>query len=254
MYSTVQIGPTGNAIMGCNRVFFPSHNRNVTVMLATLIFAGIAAALMPGISIAQDAKNQGFLLDSNGNIVRSATTGDCVRTSDWTSARDLACNPVMQPPKPVAATPPPPKRAPEPAPAPARILPQSINFAADALFDFNKAVLRPAGRAALDDFARQFRGVQYEAIFVTGHTDRLGTAKYNRKLSERRAHAVRNYLVRMGVPPDRVNASGRGETQPVTQPGDCKGPRSARLIACLQPDRRVHVEVTGTRAVTRNSR
>ncbi len=224
------------------------------IAFRALIFAGIAAALMPGVSIAQDAKNQGFLLDSNGNIVRSATTGDCVRTSDWTSARDLACNPVMQPPKPVAATPPPPKRAPEPAPAPALILPQSINFAADALFDFNKAVLRPAGRAALDDFARQFRGVQYEAIFVTGHTDRLGTAKYNRKLSERRAHAVRNYLVRMGVPPDRVNASGRGETQPVTQPGDCKGPRSARLIACLQPDRRVHVEVTGTRAVTRNSR
>lgn len=224
------------------------------VATRTLIFAGIAAALLPGISIAQDAKNQGFLLDSNGNIVRSATTGDCVRTSDWTSARDVACNPVMQPPRPVAATPPPPKRAPEPAPAPARIVPQSIDFSADTLFGFNQAVLSPAGRATLDDFARQLRGAQYEAIFVTGHTDRLGTAKYNQKLSERRAHAVKNYLVRKGVPANRINTDGKGETQPVTRPGDCKGPRSARLIACLQPDRRVHVEVTGIKTVTRKSR
>lgn len=223
-------------------------------MLATLILAGIAAAVLPGISIAQDAKNQGFLLDSNGSIVRSATTGDCVRTSDWTSARDVACNPVTQPPKPVAATPPPPKRAPEPVPAPPRTVPQSIDFSADALFGFNQAVLSPAGRAALDDFARQLGGAQYEAIFVTGHTDRLGTAKYNQKLSERRAHAVKNYLVRKGVPANRINTDGRGETQPVTRPGDCKGPRSARLIACLQPDRRVHVEVTGTKTVTRKPR
>ena len=218
----------------------------------TLIFAGIAAALLPGISISQDAKNQGFLLDSNGNIVTSATTGNCVRDSDWTPVRDVACNPVKQAtaPKPVAAPP----RAPEPAPAPARVVPQSISFSADALFGFNKAVLSPEGRAALDDFARQLNGAQYEAIFVTGHTDRLGTEKYNQKLSERRAYAVRDYLVRKGVPANRINAAGKGETQPVTRPGDCKGPRSAKLIACLQPDRRVQVAVTGTKAVARSSR
>ena len=225
-----------------------------------LIFAGIAAVLLRGTSIAQEASNQGFLVDSNGNIVTSATTGDCVRDGDWTPAREAGCNPApvrkatAPAPKPVVVAPPPQQRAAVPAPAPARILPQSINFSADSLFDFNKAVLRPAGRAALDDFARQLSGAQFEAIFVTGHTDRLGAAKYNQKLSERRAHAVRNYLVRMGVPPDRVNAAGKGETQPVTRPGDCKGPRSARLIACLQPDRRVHVEVTGTRTVTGNPR
>jgi len=153
----------------------------------------------------------------------------------------------------VAATPPQ-KRAPEPVPAPPRIVPQSIDFSADALFGFNQAVLSPAGRATLDDFARQLSGAQYEAIFVTGHTDRLGTAKYNQKLSERRAHAVKNYLVRKGVPANRINTDGKGETQPVTRPGDCKGPRSAKLIACLQPDRRVHVEVTGTNTVTGRSR
>ncbi len=223
-------------------------------MLATrkLIITGIAAALLPVMSIAQDARNQGFLVDSYGNIVRSATTGDCVRDSDWTPERDIACNPVRQAPKPVAATPPPQKRAPQPAPA--RIVPQSINFSAEALFAFNRAVLSSNGRATLDDFASQLNGAQFEAIFVTGHTDRLGTGQYNQKLSERRAHAVRDYLVSKGVPANRIHADGKGKTQPVTRPGDCKGPRSARLIACLQPDRRVHVEVTGTKTVTRNSR
>lgn len=226
----------------------------------TLIFAGIAASLLPGMSIAQDTRNQGFLVDTNGNIVTSATTSDCVRDSDWTLARDVGCNPapvrkVTAPaPKPVAVAPPPQKRAAVPASAPARVVPQSINFSADSLFAFNKSVLRPAGRATLDDFVRQLGGAQYDAIYVTGHTDRFGTSKYNQKLSERRAHAVKNYLVSKGVPANRINAAGKGKTQPVTGPGDCKGARSAKVIACLQPDRRVHVGVTGTKVVTTSSR
>lgn len=226
----------------------------------TLIFAGIAAALLPGMSIAQDTRNQGFLVDTHGNIVTSATTGNCVRDGDWTPAREVGCNPppvrkVTAPaPKPVAVAPPPQKRAAAPAPAPARVVPQSINFSADSLFAFNKSVLRPAGRATLDDFVRQLSGAQYDAIYVTGHTDRFGTSKYNQKLSERRAHAVKNYLVRKGVPANRIYAEGKGETQPVTGPGACKGARSAKVIACLQPDRRVHVAVTGTKAVTTSSR
>lgn len=225
----------------------------------TLIFAGIAAALLPGMSIAQDTKNQGFLVDTNGNIVTSATTGNCVRDGDWTPAREVGCNPapvrkVTAPaPKPVAVAPPQ-KRAAVPAPAPARVVPQGINFSADSLFAFDKSVLRPAGRAALDDFARQLNGAQYDAIYVTGHTDRFGTTKYNQKLSERRAHAVKNYLVRKGIPANRIYAEGMGETQPVTGPGACNGARSAKVIACLQPDRRVHVAVTGTKGVTKSSR
>jgi len=226
----------------------------------TLIFAGIAAALLPGMSMAQDTRNQGFLVDTNGNIVTSATTRNCVRDSDWTPAREVGCNPapvrkVTAPaPKPEAVTPPPQKRAAVPAPAPARVVPQGISFSADSLFAFDKSVLRPAGRATLDDFARQLNGAQYDAIYVTGHTDRFGTSKYNQKLSERRARAVKNYLVRKGVPANRIYAEGRGETQPVTGPGACNGARSAKVIACLQPDRRVHVTVTGTKGVTPSSR
>ncbi|HWI15244.1 MAG TPA: OmpA family protein, partial [Burkholderiales bacterium] len=88
----------------------------------------------------------------------------------------------------------------------------------------------------------------------TGHTDRLGSSTYNQKLSERRAHTVKDYLVSKDVPADRIATDGKGETQPVTQAEDCRGAKSARIVACLQPDRRVHAVVTGTRAVTASSR
>ncbi|MCY1370438.1 Outer membrane protein A [compost metagenome] len=84
---------------------------------------------------------------------------------------------------------------------------------------------------------------------VEGHTDRLGSDSYNQKLSEERATAVKNYLVTSGkLDGSKISAVGKGETMPVTKPGDCKGTkRTAALVACLQPDRRVDVEVTGTR-------
>jgi OOP family OmpA-OmpF porin len=226
-------------------------------MLATktLILAGIAAALLPGMSAAQDTKNQGYLVDTQGQnaIVHAPVAGVCVRTSDWTPARAVAeCDPVAPraaapAPKVAAVAPPPPKPAAKPTPAPARAVPQSVTFSADALFAFDKSVLKPEGKAALDDFARQLSGAQYDTILVTGHTDRFGTNAYNQKLSERRANAVKNYLVSKNVPANRITAEGKGETQPVTSPGDCKGAKSVKVIACLQPDRRVHVVVTGAK-------
>jgi OOP family OmpA-OmpF porin len=224
-----------------------------------LVLSCITAALMPGMSIAQDSKNQGYLVDSYGNSISTSSNTDlCWRSSDWTPARSVEpCDPVAKvavtpAPKVVAAAPPPP--APAPAPAPAKMVAKSINFSADALFAFDKAVLKPEGKSELDNFARDLGGAQYEAIFVTGHTDRFGSNDYNQKLSERRAHAVKDYLVSRDVPANRINADGKGETQPVTQAADCKGAKSVKVIACLQPDRRVHVEVTGTKGMTTSSR
>jgi len=77
---------------------------------------------------------------------------------------------------------------------------------------------------------------------VTGHTDRLGSDGYNQKLSERRADAVRNYLVSKGVPKDRIETIGMGEKQPVVQ---CDQKSMKALIECLQPNRRVDVQVKG---------
>jgi len=224
----------------------------------TLIFAGVFAALSPGISLAQDAKNQGYLVDSYGNnIVTSSTTGLCWRDSDWTPARSVEpCDPVAKKaevpaPRVAAVAPPPPQ---PPAPVPEKMLPQKLDFSADALFDFDKSALKPEGKAMLDDLARELNGAKYEVIVATGHADRIGSKAYNQKLSERRANVVKDYLVSKGIPANRINASGRGETQPSTKPGDCKGPINKKLIACLQPDRRVDVEVTGTKGLTTNSR
>ncbi len=82
------------------------------------------------------------------------------------------------------------------------MLPQKINFSADALFDFDKAVLKPEGKAMLDELTRVLQGAKYEVILATGHTDRFGTAEYNQKLSIRRANAVKDYLTSKEIPPN----------------------------------------------------
>lgn len=124
-----------------------------------------------------------------------------------------------------------------------------VTFSADSLFAFDRSDVRPEGKTALDAFTRELRGTDYNTITVEGYTDRLGSEAYNQKLSSQRAESVKSYLVNTdGVDAAKVAASGKGESSAVTKPGDCKGNRpSAQLIACLQPDRRVEVEVTGTR-------
>jgi OOP family OmpA-OmpF porin len=124
---------------------------------------------------------------------------------------------------------------------------EKVTFDADALFDFDKAVLRAEGRAALDSFVGNIRGVTPSTITAVGHTDRLGSDSYNQTLSEERVAAVKAYLVSQGIEANSVQTEGKGESQPVTKAGDCMGGQSAKLIACLQPDRRVEVEVSGSR-------
>ncbi|MGC4394543.1 OmpA family protein [Hydrogenophaga sp. T2] len=152
-------------------------------------------------------------------------------------------------------------QAPAPAPAPAPVLappepaptpppaPQRTRFAAETLFGFGAAALRPEGKTALDDFGRELKGTAYESVRVIGHTDRMGSNDHNQALSSRRAERVKSYLVDgLGLDPARVGARGMGERQPVTASGACPDALArAQRIACLQPDRRVEVDVTGTR-------
>lgn len=143
---------------------------------------------------------------------------------------------AVQAPEPVAVTPPP--------PAPTR-----VTFSADSLFDFDKATLKPEGKSVLDKFASDLNGASFDIIVVTGHTDRIGSHAYNMTLSTRRAEAVKTYLVQSaGIAASKITAKGVDGSDPVTKPGECKGNRATpKLIACLQPDRRVEVEVTGTK-------
>jgi OOP family OmpA-OmpF porin len=157
-----------------------------------------------------------------------------------------------------AAYVPPPEPAPPPVvlvtpPAPPPVIvappPMRVSFSADSLFDFDKSVIKPAGAASLDRFGQDLKAVRYDNVAVTGHTDRIGRHDYNLKLSARRADAVSAYLVQSaGVPSAKITAKGVDGADPVTKPGDCPGTKvTAALIACLQPDRRVDVEVTGTK-------
>jgi OOP family OmpA-OmpF porin len=140
--------------------------------------------------------------------------------------------------------------APEPvAVAPAPPPPKKVTLSADSLFDFDKATLSSSGRQALDKLAAELRGGNFDAIEVTGHSDRLGPSSYNLDLSARRAEAVKTALVQSsGVSTSKVSARGVDGSDPVTKSGECRGTKATkRLIACLAPDRRVEVEATGIR-------
>jgi len=207
----------------------------------------LAAALL-GIStaaLAQPIDTSGYVVDSAGAVVKSGA-GLCWRTGSWTPALAIAeCDPDLvkkeAPPPPKAAEP---VTPPVPAPRPVA---EKVTLSADTLYDFNKAVLRPEGKAKLDELVAQVKDVKLEVITAVGHADRFGTVKYNQKLSERRAESVKAYLVSKGIEPNRVYTEGKGKSQPVTKPGQCKGPKSKKVIACLQPDRRVDIEVIGTK-------
>ena len=123
----------------------------------------------------------------------------------------------------------------------------SVNFEAEPLFSFDKAVIRKDQRKSLDEFVAGLKGVDYDEITAVGHADKLGSDAYNQKLSERRANAVKAYLVSRGVPASKIRADGRGESEPVTG-DDCKGTRGKALISCLQPDRRVDVSANGNKS------
>ena len=210
--------------------------------------------LLPLAAAAQGTVKEGYLLDAGGNFVYSATPGQCWHTGEWTPAlAQEGCDPVARAAAPaavvVAAAP---MAEPQPVPVPAPVVvvaaPQMMRFSADALFAFDKATITPKGKAVLDDASGKILSLHGEKVRVVGHADRIGSTAYNQKLSEGRAYAVRDYLVFKGVPATGMEAVGVGETDPVTKPEDCVGRRSAKIIACLQPDRRVDVEVQGSKA------
>ncbi len=157
-------------------------------------------------------------------------------------------------PAPVAAEPAPapaPVAAAEPAPAPAPVVAaepctpnvETIEIQSEALFDFDKAVIRGSSNQTLDELVAKIKEHgDVEFVLVTGHTDRIGSDAYNQKLSERRANAVRKYLATHGVDGARIKSEGKGESEPVV---DCKGVRGTKpLIECLAPNRRVVVDAT----------
>lgn len=210
------------------------------------MMAVVAATLGLCATLAQaQATDRVYVIDARGEVATSGT-GLCWRTSYWTPAaaakdpagckcdKDLLPKDVCEPKKASA-----PSTGAKPAGA-------KITVAADALFDFNKATLRPAGKKKLDEVVAKANSLVLEVVIAVGHADRIGSAAYNQKLSEKRAASVKTYLVSKGIPANRIYTEGKGSKQPVTKKDQCKGPKSAKVIACLQPDRRVDIEIIGT--------
>ena len=216
-----------------------------------LVKKTIAVALLAGIGFSAVAQERVYVIDQR-DVVAKSGFGLCWRTGYWTpaaAATDKAgceCDKDLLP-KEVCE----PKAAPAAAKAPAapstKPVGDKVTIAADALFDFNKATLRPEGKAKLDDVVGKSKQLNLEVVIAVGHADRIGGAAYNQKLSEKRAAAVKDYLVAKGIPANRVYTEGKGSKQPVTKPGQCKGPKSKKVIECLQPDRRVDIELIGTK-------
>lgn len=181
-----------------------------------------------------------YVQDGRGVIVRDPF-GLCWHTNYWTPADAVpGCDgeiaQAAPAPAPAAAPAPAPAPAAQPAPAPVS---EKVTFAADAFFDFDKSVLKPAGKAKLDDLTSKLQGMNLEVIIAVGHTDSIGTEVYNQKLSVRRAESVKAYLISKGVEPNRVYTEGKGKKQPVADNKTAEG---------RAKNRRVEIEVVGTRS------
>ncbi|HEY4082531.1 MAG TPA: OmpA family protein [Burkholderiaceae bacterium] len=183
----------------------------------------------------------------NATVWKNGTNELCWRDANWTPATGVkGCDGVPVPPPPpaiqasapaapVVQPPPPPPPAPKPVP-----VSEKITYNADALFDFDKAVLKPEGKAKLDDLVEKISHVTLEVIIAVGHTDAIGSDAYNQKLSVRRAESVKAYLVGKGIEKNRVYTEGKGKKQPVAD---------NKTEAGRAQNRRVEIEVVGTHTV-----
>jgi OmpA-OmpF porin, OOP family len=214
-------------------------SRHIWLVLAAALALGTVA------TAASAQSSDGYVKVPNvNNQILKTPYGLCVRTGYWSPAMAIEeCDPDLvpkaAPPAPASREAPPPPPAPKTAlpPAPAPVS-EKITMAADAHFDFDKAVLKPEGKAKLDDLVGKLKAVNLEVIIAIGHTDSIGSDAYNQKLSLRRAAAVKGYLVSKGIEANRIYTEGKGEKQPIadnkTKDGRAK-------------NRRVEIEVVGTR-------
>jgi OOP family OmpA-OmpF porin len=209
-----------------------------------MLFASAALATAAG---AQSVDNWRA---ADGTVWKNGTNELCWRDASWTPATAAAsCDGAIKAMAPAAAAP----RAPapaaaaapaaRPAPAPAARPPAppaatKVTYAADAFFDFNKSVVKPEGKAKLDDLVGKVKGINLEVVIAVGHTDSVGGDAYNQKLSVARAEAVKAYLVSKGIEKNRVYTEGKGKSQPVADNKTNEG---------RAKNRRVEIEVVGTR-------
>ncbi len=207
----------------------------------------LAALSMSGIVSADEITREGYLTDSRGNIVRSGS-GLCVHTSSWTKAMAIEeCDPVAKKAVPVVADTTPPAAAPV---ATKKTVYVPYTMQTETLFAYNKAEMSTTGKQKMSDeiVGKMKEYPKDEVVVITGYTDRIGSEEYNMKLSQRRADAVKAYLVEQGIDGNRIETEARGEADPVVSCDNIKGKANRNnkaLIACLQPNRRIVLDLKG---------
>lgn len=241
------------------------HKSLIIGLLSSLLTALFAFSFN---ALAANKAPRGYWVDSSGNIVHSGT-GLCVRTGTWVPADAVVpgCDGVpLQPaqavikenkstPEAATAERSKPEVVAEPVAnkseetnkaaaaaavaAPAAPAIAKVSLTTDTSFGFDKASLQPEGKQRLKKLQTELQNAKVDSILATGHTDSTGKASYNKKLSIRRAQAVKDYLVKLGIPSERIFIDGKGATQPVASNKTSQG--RAR-------NRRVDVEVIGTKA------
>lgn len=216
-------------------------------ILTSLVFAAIT---LSNVAYAHEEGQKGYLSDTRGNVVKTSY-GQCWRTGYWTPAMatsECDADLVKKAAAPVAAAPAPVPAAPMAPIGPEKAAIEKVTLQAETLFDYDKAVVRADGKKTLDDkvVSPMKQYPQVEVVLVTGHADRIGSDKYNQSLSQRRADAVKAYLVEQGVETKRIETTAKGEAEPVVSCNEVKGKengKNTKLVDCLQPNRRVVVEV-----------
>ncbi len=203
-----------------------------------MLFASAALATAAGAQTIDNWKN-----GTNELVWKNGTNELCWRDANWTPATAApGCDGALVAPVAAAPAAAPVAAAPAPAPAPAPAVASKVTFAADAFFDFDKSVLKPEGKAKLDDLTTKIKDIDLEVVIAVGHTDSVGSDAYNQKLSMRRSEAVKAYLVSKGIEKNRVYTEGKGEKQPVADNKTKEG---------RAKNRRVEIEVVGTRAAAK---
>jgi OmpA-OmpF porin, OOP family len=221
--------------------------RSTFTIKQTVLAIGCAVALgaFSATVNAQDVNENGLVKDSSGGQVMSGF-GLCVHSGfgpapSWTAG----CHPALAPVAQYVE-----KAAPAPAAVPAApAIYEKVVFDANVLFDSNKSNLRPAGRDSLDSFVGKIRGLEAQSVMAIGYADRMGSDASNQILSQQRVDTVKAYLVSQGVAANRIDTSARGEREPTTWATECKDANNANNVACMQPDRHVFIEISGSRLV-----
>jgi OOP family OmpA-OmpF porin len=231
----------------------------ISAFRKTLAGLAVVAACIPAAYAQVNGTNQGYLVDQDFKVVTAVGGTVCVRTSDWTPARAAAAAACKQCTPDLCPVPPPPKPAPKPeakpeakpAPKPApKPEPRNVELKIELQgIAFNKTEMTADNKKELDEFMdKEVKPLTtIGAVIITGHTDRIGSDKYNKTLSEKRALGVKDYVVGKGIDQKLIFWEGKGPKQPIPVTKFCDNKmKRKQLIECLAPNRRVTVEVVGT--------